>query len=53
MLPALFDAHLHIIDPRHPLIPNQGFVPEPFSVADYRRRTTGLRIIANFLRWNP
>ena len=45
MLPALFDAHLHIIDPRHPLIPNQGFVPEPFSVADYRRRTTGLRII--------
>lgn len=45
MLPALFDAHLHIIDPRHPLIPNQGFLPEPFSIADYRRRTTGLRVI--------
>ncbi|MDO5511166.1 amidohydrolase [Corynebacterium sp.] len=44
MLPALFDAHLHIIDPRHPLIPNQGFVPDPFSVTDYRHRTKGLKI---------
>ncbi len=34
----LFDAHLHIIDPAHPLIPNQGFLPAPFTVADYRTR---------------
>lgn len=30
-----FDAHFHIIDPTHPLIPNEGFVPEPFTVTDY------------------
>lgn len=35
--PAIFDAHLHIIDPRFTLIPNRGFVPEPFRVDDYRR----------------
>ncbi|GAB3706199.1 amidohydrolase family protein [Corynebacterium nasicanis] len=45
MFPALFDTHLHIIDPRYPLIPNQGYVPEAFSVADYRRRTAGLDIV--------
>lgn len=33
-----FDAHLHIIDPHHPLIENNGFLPEPFTVADYRAR---------------
>ncbi|WP_342561372.1 amidohydrolase family protein [Paenibacillus sp. FSL R7-0345] len=30
-----FDAHLHIIDPRFPLIENQGFLPEPFTCRDY------------------
>ncbi|TVL91427.1 amidohydrolase family protein [Streptomyces sp. SAJ15] len=40
----LFDAHLHIIDPRFPLVGNQGFVPDPFTVEDYRRRTAGLRV---------
>jgi predicted TIM-barrel fold metal-dependent hydrolase len=33
--PRLFDAHLHIIDPRFPLTPNQGYLPPPFTVADY------------------
>jgi Amidohydrolase len=33
---AVFDAHLHIIDPRFPLVANQGYVPEPFTVDDYR-----------------
>ena len=28
----IFDAHFHVIDPRFPLQPNQGFVPEPFPV---------------------
>lgn len=30
-----FDAHLHIIDPRFPLIENQGFMPEAFTSRDY------------------
>ncbi|MCV7079165.1 amidohydrolase family protein [Mycobacterium szulgai] len=33
-----FDAHFHIIDPAHPLIPNEGYVPQPFTVADYLRQ---------------
>jgi predicted TIM-barrel fold metal-dependent hydrolase len=34
----IFDAHFHVIDPRFPLVPNQGFLPEPFTVDDYRAR---------------
>nr|WP_306292490.1 hypothetical protein [Solemya velum gill symbiont] len=45
MLPQIFDAHLHIIDPRFPLIENRGFVPEPFSVADYRQRVSDLPVV--------
>jgi predicted TIM-barrel fold metal-dependent hydrolase len=33
---AVFDAHLHVIDPRFPLVANQGYVPDPFTVEDYR-----------------
>ncbi len=44
MLICVFDAHLHIIDPRFPLTENNGFVPEPFTIADYRARTAGLGI---------
>jgi predicted TIM-barrel fold metal-dependent hydrolase len=40
----LFDAHLHIIDPRFPLVSNHGFVPAPFTVADYRRRMVRYRL---------
>jgi predicted TIM-barrel fold metal-dependent hydrolase len=42
----LFDAHLHIVDPRFPLTPNQGFVPEPFTVASYRARTGTIHVDA-------
>ncbi|MET0065989.1 MAG: amidohydrolase family protein [Candidatus Thiodiazotropha sp.] len=35
---SLFDAHFHIIDPRFPLTPNQGYLPEPFSCEDYRQQ---------------
>lgn len=45
MSPALFDAHFHIIDPRHPLIPNNGYVPPSFSTEDYQRRTKGLNVV--------
>ena len=41
----VFDSHLHIIDPRFPLIANQGFLPEPFSCRDYLRRTRHLGVI--------
>ncbi|MFC4560666.1 amidohydrolase family protein [Nocardiopsis mangrovi] len=41
---ALFDAHLHIIDPRFPLATGQGYRPEPFTAADYRARCEPLGI---------
>lgn len=44
MTARVFDAHLHIIDPAHPLIENEGYLPEPFTVDDYRDRTVGLGI---------
>lgn len=31
----IFDSHLHIVDPRFPLVPNQGYLPAPFPAADY------------------
>jgi predicted TIM-barrel fold metal-dependent hydrolase len=41
----LFDAHFHIVDPRFPLVPNEGYVPGPFTVADYGVRTAGLGVV--------
>jgi predicted TIM-barrel fold metal-dependent hydrolase len=41
---AIFDAHFHVIEPRFPLVPNQGFLPERFTVDDYRARTADLDI---------
>ncbi|MCW3467993.1 amidohydrolase family protein [Chitinophaga nivalis] len=40
----VFDAHLHIIDHRYPLQPNQGYLPQPFSVSDYCQQTASLNI---------
>lgn len=34
----VFDTHLHIVDPRFPLVANQGYLPKPFTVDDYRAR---------------
>lgn len=45
MADEIFDAHLHIIDPRFPLVTNQGYRPEPFTVEDYRARTGGWRVV--------
>nr|WP_206072247.1 amidohydrolase family protein [Antrihabitans stalactiti] len=44
MLVGVFDAHLHIIDPRFPLVENNGYLPDPFTIADYRERTSALGI---------
>ncbi|XAS75072.1 amidohydrolase family protein [Dermatophilaceae bacterium Sec6.4] len=43
--PALFDAHLHIIDPRFPLTANHGYLPPAFTVQDYRSRTRHLNVV--------
>ena len=40
----IFDAHLHIVDPGYPLQVNDGYLPPPFTVEDYRARTAGLGI---------
>jgi predicted TIM-barrel fold metal-dependent hydrolase len=42
--PRIFDSHLHIVDPRFPLVPNQGYLPDPFTVDDYRERTRGFDV---------
>ena len=42
---AFFDSHLHVIDARFPLIPNQGYVPPPFTVEDYRARTARFQVL--------
>ena len=40
----IFDTHFHIIDPRFPVMENQGFLPPVFTVEDYRERTAGLNV---------
>jgi predicted TIM-barrel fold metal-dependent hydrolase len=42
---AVFDAHLHIIDPRFPLLANRGYRPEPFTVEDYRSATATVDVV--------
>lgn len=39
---TIFDAHLHIIDPRFPLIKNEGFLPDAFTCQDYLHHVQGL-----------
>jgi hypothetical protein len=36
----VFDAHFHVIDARFPLVPNQGYLPSPFTVDDYRAQVS-------------
>ena len=38
---TLFDAHFHIIDPRFPLVPNWGYLPDRYTIDDYRERMKG------------
>lgn len=44
MLRAVFDAHLHIIDPRFPLIENHGFLPEPYTINNYLYDVDGMGV---------
>ncbi|MNW23675.1 hypothetical protein D3C74_03830 [compost metagenome] len=40
----VFAAHLHIIDPRFPLIENQGFLPAAFTCTDYLAQVQDLDV---------
>ncbi len=40
-----FDSHLHIIDPLFPLVPNNGYVPEPFTHEDYLARMSKYNLV--------
>lgn len=40
-----FDSHLHIIDPRFPLVPNQGYMPDAFTCNDYLQRTKEFEVL--------
>ena len=42
---AVFDSHLHITDPRFPLVANQGYVPNPFTADDYRTATAAMNLV--------
>lgn len=35
---CFFDSHFHIIDLRFPLIPNNNYLPPPFTIVDYYKR---------------
>src|SRR6266498_3461354 len=42
----IFDCHFHIIDPSFPLVPNQGYVPPPFTADAYLAEVRDLGIAA-------
>lgn len=46
MTRRIFDSHLHIIDPAFPLVPNNGYLPEPFTVEGYLRKARPVGITA-------
>lgn len=41
----MFDAHFHVFDPAHPLVANQGYVPDHFTAAQYRARVAPLGVV--------
>lgn len=40
----VFDSHCHIIDPRYPIIENQGYIPPPYTLNDYRQQAVPLGV---------
>jgi predicted TIM-barrel fold metal-dependent hydrolase len=40
----IFDSHFHIIDPRFPLVANDGYLPDHFSCEDYLNRTRQMQL---------
>ncbi|WAH60494.1 amidohydrolase family protein [Pseudomonas silvicola] len=44
MTGQVFDAHCHIIDPRFPLVANDGYLPPTYTVDDYLAQATPLGV---------
>lgn len=44
-LPALFDAHFHVIDPRFPRAANHGYLPPSYTVDDYLVATADVGLV--------
>jgi predicted TIM-barrel fold metal-dependent hydrolase len=42
----IFDSHFHIIDPRFPLVANEGYMPPPFPLAAYLTASRKLGVTA-------
>ena len=42
---SLFDAHFHIIDPRFPIVENNGYIPRSFTCCDYLERMKDVQLI--------
>ncbi|GCD98663.1 amidohydrolase family protein [Embleya hyalina] len=40
----VFDAHLHIVDPRFPLVADHGYLPPTFTAVDYLARAVPLGV---------
>lgn len=40
----IFDAHFHIVDPRFPLVANEGYLPEAYTCGTYREAAQTLGI---------
>lgn len=41
----VFDSHCHIIDPRFPLVANEGYTPPPFPLAEYHAAVRPLGVV--------
>jgi predicted TIM-barrel fold metal-dependent hydrolase len=44
LVQPVFDSHFHVVDPRFPLIPNDGYLPDAFDVQAYLHATTELEV---------
>lgn len=42
----VFDCHCHIIDPRFPLIANQGYIPSSFTCKDYLTQVNDINVVS-------
>lgn len=41
----IFDSHFHIIDPKFPLVANNGYLPPQFTVDNYRKKVEDFGIV--------
>lgn len=40
----IFDSHCHIIDPKYPIVANQGYTPPAFTLAQYQQQVNPLGV---------